>query len=72
MATLLNVTTDTPHWNTEQHHGPAVSVVSWILIISVFFSVAARLMTRYAIIHTLRWDDITALLATVSGLQNTH
>ncbi|KAL6722353.1 hypothetical protein ACLMJK_001460 [Lecanora helva] len=62
------VVTDAPHWNTAKHHGPAVSVVTWLLIIGVVLAVAARLMTRYAIIKTLRWDDITALLSTIAAI----
>ena len=57
---------DAPRWNTSEHHGPVVSVVTWLLIIAVVLAVAARLVTRYALIKTLRWDDWTVLLATVS------
>lgn len=64
-AVLNSTTTNSSLWNTPQHHGPVVSVVTWLLIIAVVLAVGARTVTRYAIIHTLRGDDITALLAMV-------
>lgn len=66
VTTSYNLTAaDAPLWNSETHHGPAVSVVTWLFIIAVVLSVTARTIARYAIIHTLRWDDILALLAMV-------
>ena len=66
MGSLSNLTTtEGPHWNTPEHHGPAVSVVTWVCIVGVVLAVASRIITRYAVIRTLQWDDITCLLATV-------
>ena len=59
---------DAPLWNTAEHHGPVVSVVTWLLIIATVFVMMARVVTRYAIVKTLRWDDILAIFAMVRML----
>lgn len=67
MSRTSNLTaTDTRLWNTPEHHGPAVSVVTWLLIIAVVLAVTARTITRFTITMFLRWDDYIVLLAMVS------
>ena len=69
MSPVSNLTTtEGPHWNTPQHHGPAVSVVTWIAIVGVILAVISRIITRCAVIHKLQWDDILCLVATVSQI----
>ena len=69
VVTSSNLTAaDAPLWNTEAHHGPAVSVVTWFCIVAVVLAVAARTVTRFAITRTLKWDDKLVLLALV-GLE---
>ena len=67
VVTSTNLTAaDAPLWNTEAHHGPVVSVVTWFFIVAVVLAVAARTVTRFAITRKLRWDDKIVLLASVS------
>ena len=66
VVTSTNLTkADAPLWNTESHHGPAISVVTWFFIVAVVLAVAARTVTRFAITRKLRWDDKLVLLALV-------
>ena len=75
LITSTNLTAvDAPLWNTPERHGSVVSVVTWLLIIATVFVMLARLVTRYATIKTLRWDDTMAILAMVriSFLSSCH
>lgn len=69
VITSTNLTAaDAPRWNTAEHHGSVVSVVTWLLSITTVFVVVARVLTRYATTNTLRWDDIMAIFALVRML----
>ena len=66
VITSTNLTAaDAPLWNSSAHHGSVISIVTWILIIATVLAVIARVVTRYATINTLRWEDITAVFAMV-------
>ncbi|KAI4275922.1 MAG: hypothetical protein LQ337_002837 [Flavoplaca oasis] len=69
VITSTNLTAaDAPLWNTAEHHGSVVSVVTWLLIIATVFVMVARVVTRYATMKTLRWDDILAIFALVTAI----
>lgn len=69
VITSTNLTAaDAPLWNTAEHHGSVVSVVTWLLTIATVFVVGARVVTRYATMNTLRADDIMAIFAMVRML----
>ena len=69
VITSTNLTAaDAPLWNTPEHHGPVVSVVTWLLVITTVFVMLARVVTRYATMKTLRSDDILATFAMVRTL----
>ena len=59
-------TTDAPEWDSAHNHGPVVSVISWLLIVASFLTVATRLATRFAVVRQFRSDDITIVAALVS------
>ena len=66
VITSTNLTAaDAPLWNTAEHHGSVVSVVTWLLIIATVFMMLARVVTRFATMKKLRWDDILAIFAMV-------
>lgn len=66
MSTISNLTTPAgPHWDRPENHGPLVSVITFFLVITAFLSVVARLGTRYAVVRSLRWDDVTIIVAMV-------
>ena len=66
VITSTNLTAaDAPLWDSPEHHGPVVSVVTWMFIVTVVLGVTARTVTRYAIIRTLRWDDFVIIGALV-------
>ncbi|KAI4270524.1 MAG: hypothetical protein L6R38_007107 [Xanthoria sp. 2 TBL-2021] len=69
VITSTNLTAaDAPLWNTAEHHGSVVSVVTWLLTIATVFVVGARVVTRYATMNTLRADDIMAIFAMVTAI----
>ncbi|KAL8981399.1 MAG: hypothetical protein Q9177_005580 [Variospora cf. flavescens] len=69
VITSINLTAaDAPLWNTPEHHGSVVSVVTWLLIIATVFFMVARIVTRYTTTNTLRWDDILAISAMVTAI----
>ncbi|KAL8788533.1 MAG: hypothetical protein Q9213_001606 [Squamulea squamosa] len=69
VITSTNLTAaDAPLWNTAEHHGSVISVVTWLLIITTVLVVVARIVTRYATMNTLRWDDIMAIFAMVTAV----
>ncbi|KAL8709201.1 MAG: hypothetical protein Q9220_006081 [cf. Caloplaca sp. 1 TL-2023] len=66
MSSISNLTTtDGPNWETSDNHSPLVNVLTWFLVITTFFAVAARVATRFAVVRQLRWDDATILIAMV-------
>lgn len=67
MTSIANNLTNTygPNWDSPDNHAPSVSVITWLLAIIIFISVAARVATRYAVIREVRWDDATIVLALV-------
>ncbi|KAL8648732.1 MAG: hypothetical protein Q9210_004813 [Variospora velana] len=69
VITSTNLTAaDAPLWNTAEHHGSVISVVTWLLIIGTVFVMVARVVTRYATTNTLRWEDIMAIFAMVTAI----
>ena len=66
MSSISNLTvTNGPLWNQPENHGPVVSVMTWLLIVTTFLAVVARILTRLVVVHTIRSDDIAILLALV-------
>ena len=66
MSSISNLTvTNGPLWNQPENHGPVVSVMTWLLIVTTFLAVLARIATRLVVVHTIRLDDISILLALV-------
>lgn len=66
MSSISNLTvTNGPLWNQPDNHGPVVSVMTWLLIVTTFLAILARIATRLVVVHTIRVDDITILLALV-------
>ncbi|KAL8707084.1 MAG: hypothetical protein Q9220_007824 [cf. Caloplaca sp. 1 TL-2023] len=69
VITSTNLTAaDAPLWNTAERHGSVISIVTWLLIIATVFVVVARVLTRYATMNTLHWDDILAIFAMVTAI----
>ncbi|KAI4192075.1 MAG: hypothetical protein LQ346_004503 [Caloplaca aetnensis] len=69
VITSTNLTAaDAPLWNTAEHHGSVISVVTWLLIIATVLVVVARVVTRYATTNTLQRADILAILAMVTAI----
>ena len=46
-------------------YSSALSIVSWVFLVIIFFGVAARLSTRYAISRKLKTDDLLIVPALV-------
>ena len=66
MSSASNLTTtDGPHWDSAQNHGPVVSVISWLLIVASFLTIGTRIATRWAVVRQIRSDDITIITALV-------
>lgn len=66
MSSMSNLTTtDAPHWNGEDNHGPLVSLLTWFFVITAFLAVLARVLTRLHVIRKLRWDDGSIMAAMV-------
>lgn len=66
MSSVSNLTTtDGPRWDSTENHGPLVSVITWLLGITLVLSVVARISTRYAVVRQIRLDDITIAIALV-------
>lgn len=66
MSSVSNLTTtDGPRWNQPTNHGPVVSVMTWLLVVTTFLAVLARIVTRFIVVHTVRFDDMSILLALV-------
>ena len=69
MSSVSNLTTtDGPRWNQPTNHGPVVSVMTWLLVVTTFLAVLARIATRLVVVHTIRFDDIAILLALVRNV----
>ncbi|KAL8952513.1 MAG: hypothetical protein Q9222_001581 [Ikaeria aurantiellina] len=69
MSSISNLTTtDGSNWETSDNHSPLVNVLTWFLVITTFFAVAARVATRFAVVRQLRWDDTTILIAMVLSI----
>ena len=73
MSSISNLTvTNGPLWNQPENHGPVVSVMTWLLIVTTFLAVLARIATRLVVVHTIRSDDISILLALVRVFLPAH
>ncbi|KAL8868547.1 MAG: hypothetical protein Q9174_004920, partial [Haloplaca sp. 1 TL-2023] len=59
---------ETPRWATSENRGPLVSVLTWFLVITSFFAVAARVATRFAVVRQLRWDDAMIIVAMILSI----
>ncbi|CAL5871436.1 uncharacterized protein PFLUO_LOCUS5686 [Penicillium psychrofluorescens] len=47
---------------------PAVNVTTWVLLVTILFSVFARLGTKYRLFHKLTVDDIQIIASLVFGI----
>ena len=73
MSSVSNLTVaNGPLWNQPENHGPVVSVMTWLLIVTTFLAVLARIATRLVVVHTIRSDDIAILLALVRDCIQAH
>lgn len=71
MSAVSNLTnTDGPRWDTSDNHGPLVNVLTWFFVVMAFFSVLARVATRFAVVRQIRWDDATLMFAMVRMLSD--
>ena len=69
MSSISNLTTtDGPLWDQPANHGPVVSIMTWLLIVIAFLAVLARILTRLVVVHTIRFDDMSMLLALVRDI----
>ena len=66
MSSVSNLTVaNGPLWNEPENHGPVVSIMTWLLIVTTFLAVLARIATRLVVVHTIRLDDVAILSALV-------
>ena len=69
MSSVSNLTTtDGPLWNQPTNHGPVVSILTWLLIVTTFLAILARIATRLVVVHTIRLDDVSILFALVRDI----